>query len=70
VVFADQLSKGRFDISAPEGTEELENLAKTFRHMARERHENHQDLDRLQKQLEALSAEIREREDNQQGDKA
>jgi hypothetical protein len=38
--------------------------------MARESHESHQDLDRLQKQLEALSAEIRERENNQQGDKA
>lgn len=70
VVFAEQLSEGKFDISAPEGTEELENLAKTFRHMARDRHESHQDLDRLQKQLEALSAEIRERESNQHGDKA
>ncbi|MDY6848969.1 MAG: HAMP domain-containing protein [Geoalkalibacter sp.] len=70
VVFAEQLSKGKFDISAPEGTEELENLAKTIRQMARESHESHQDLDRLQKQLEALSAEIRERENNQQGDKA
>ncbi len=64
VVFADRLSDGHLDVRAPGGAEELESLAATFRRLARERNDSDRDLHRLQERIEALSREIRERENN------